>query len=214
MWSCFNVVPSFSESYREFDFQALKLPDSLVKRGVINSTELPSYPYRDDALKMWDAIKQFVEEIVQIYYKSDEDVTRDEEIQDWISEVHNIGLPQHGLEGEVDHHVPFEFKSIAELIEVLTVIIFTCSCEHAAQNFGQFDYYAFYPNYPMIMRQPPPSERGTLTMDHLLKMLGHTDYVSLQLATVWLLSGYSADEVKSTPICWLLIFVMYSVVSA
>lgn len=190
------ILHCLSESYREFDFNSLKLPLSLAKRGVMNASNLPGYYYRDDALKLWVAIKSFVEDVVDIFYRSDDDVENDEEIQDWMAEVHDIGLPQHGLEEEVDHHVPQAIKSIPDLVEILTTIVFTCSCEHAAQNFAQFDYYSFYPNAPMLMRQPPPSQKRKTTMDDLLKTLGHTSHVCMQLATVWLLSNFSEDEVR------------------
>lgn len=167
---------------------------ALEKRGVIDAAVLPGYFYRDDALKLWDAIEQFVNDIVRIYYRSDDDIQRDEEIQEWIKEVHEFGLPRH--EGEVDHHVPSEFKSIPDLTEVLTVLIFTCSGEHAAQNFGQFDYYAFNPNAPMIMRRPPPKEKGKLKTSDLVKMLGNTSYASVQIAATWTLSAFSEDEVR------------------
>ena len=185
----------YIECYRKFDFNNLKLPLQLAKRGVMDFNSLPSYYYRDDALQLWIAIKSFVEEIIDIYYRCDEEVKKDNEIQDWMAELHETGLPQHGLDGEVDHHVPHQMQSVVDLIEFLTVVIFTCSCEHAAQNFGQFDYYSFHPNYPMLLRQPPPKEKGKTTMDHLLKVLGHTDHVCVQVATVWLLSGFSEDEV-------------------
>ena len=187
-------------AYKTFDYESIKLPQSLDKRGVADSTVLPNYLYRDDALKLWGAINQFVDNILRIYYHSDEDVQQDDEIQQWIKEVHDFGLPNHGSEGEVDHHVPSQFLLVDDLREVLTAIIFTCSCEHAAQNFGQFDYYAFNPNAPMIMRQPPPTEKGQLQIKDLVKMLGHMDYVSIQIAATWTLSQFSDDEVRNCSI--------------
>ena len=37
--------------------------------------ELPDYPYRDDALLIWNAIDQWVGEYIAVYYAGDADVT-------------------------------------------------------------------------------------------------------------------------------------------
>ena len=155
---------------------------------------LPTYYYRDDGLLIWNAVHRFVADLIAIYYASDDDVRNDDEIQEWIGEVHTIGFPQN--DDDVDHHVPSRFDAIDDLVDALTAIVFTSSAEHAAQNFGQYDYYAYYPNAPMTMRQPPPSTRGATTTKSIIESLGGTDQVSFQLLTVWLLSTKSRDEVR------------------
>jgi len=46
-----------------------------------------------------------------------------------------------------------------KLIEILTVFIFTSSVQHAAVNFGQYDEYAFPPNYPADLHGSRPTSR-------------------------------------------------------
>lgn len=58
--------------------------------------------------------------------------------------------------------VPERFSKTEELIEVLTVVIFNSSVQHAAVNFGQYDEYGFAPNYPAIIRTPLPKDKVSL----------------------------------------------------
>lgn len=68
----------------------------------------------------------------------------------------------------MDKKVPESFNTREELIHFLTIVIFTCSCQHAAVNFSQMATYGFHPNSPSLMRQPAPIKRGEV--DHALIM--------------------------------------------
>lgn len=46
-----------------------------------------------------------------------------------------------------------------EVVDVVTVIIATCSLGHAAANFQQYEQYAFVPNYPGILMDKIPTEK-------------------------------------------------------
>lgn len=180
--------------YRKFDWRLLNVPHAIAQRGV---ETLPRYYYRDDALKLWNAIEAFVKEVIAVYYcGGNGDVKKDKELQNWIGDLHANGLPQHGLNGEVDHHVPKSVDSVKELIDFLTRIVFCCSAQHAAENFGQFDYYAYNPNAPMIMRQPAPTKKGEMTMEKVVASCGTPDDASVQIAATWTLAAFSEDEVS------------------
>lgn len=99
--------------------------------------------------------------------------------------------------GHEDHHVPKSFTSRKQLNEFLTMIIFTCSCQHAAVNFSQMDVYAFPPNAPAIMRKPPPTKKGVVTMMDLMDCLATKHQSSVTIATVYDLTRIFADEVRS-----------------
>ena len=81
-----GILELIERAFQEFrfdfdwDFQL-----NIEKRGVSN---LPNYYFRDDGLLLWDATKEYVEEILNIFYLSDEDVLEDPEIQDWFSEIY------------------------------------------------------------------------------------------------------------------------------
>ena len=51
----------------------------VVSSELDDATLLPGYYYRDDGLKLWDAIEQYVRDVVNEFYASDDDVKQDKE---------------------------------------------------------------------------------------------------------------------------------------
>lgn len=119
---------------------------------------------------------------------------RDNEIQSWINDVHKNGWRANP--GNDDHGVPASFESQEQLIEVLTSLIFTFSCQHAAVNFSQKDHYGFTPNAPAILRQPPPKKKGDATLKSIMATLPSKDQAAKAIATVYILTQFSEDEVS------------------
>ena len=56
-----------------------------MQRGM---ADIPSYHFRDDGLKLWGAIKDYAEDIVNVFYISNEDVVADWELQGWVEEIY------------------------------------------------------------------------------------------------------------------------------
>ena len=69
--------------------EAVYGPKREVKFNLqINFTfKIREYGFREDGLKYWAAIKRYTRGILDIYYKSDLDITEDYELQNWIAEV-------------------------------------------------------------------------------------------------------------------------------
>jgi arachidonate 15-lipoxygenase len=170
-------------------FESWDLPKALEARGVA-STHLPGYPYRDDGLLVWEAVEKFASRYVRLYYPSDEDITKDDELQAWVAE---LAAPDGA-------HVPGIAvpRTLDELATILTRIIFTCGPQHAAVNFPQYDMAAFAPNMPAAAFARPPEDPRAMddpTLDaYLLQMLPSPAQAELQLQTVLKLTSYQYDR--------------------
>lgn len=218
-------IDLMKKHYKDINWSSYDLPNVLKERGVDDPDKLPGFHYRDDALRLWQAINDFVKRLLSIYYKSDEDIKRvrsvlsqkvrkswkpflkytltpcclfsqqDTELQAWIEDIHNNGYTVR--EGEADHGFPSCVASSEQLANLLTIVIFTYSCQHAAVNFSMMDVYGFSPNAPTLMRQPPPTEKGKLTMEDVMKSLPNQHHVGVAIATVYDLTRIFPDEVRN-----------------
>jgi arachidonate 5-lipoxygenase len=167
---------------------------SVKERGVHNQEQLPGYYYRDDGVKIWNATEKYVSGIIGEYYKTDEDVKSDKELQSWAEDIHTNGFP--GYFGAKDgHDFPSSISNRKVLTELCTLIIFTGSAQHASINFGQYEMFGFIPNAPSTLRQPPPTRKGVATYTTLLQTLPDKGATESQVSVVYLLSQYSDDEV-------------------
>lgn len=118
-----------------FDFHGKMLPADLAARGVGVDSTLEDYPYRDDALLVWNVIHEWARQYVDLYYAHDADVVADTELAAWAT----------CLAGEAKIKGFGPVTTRAQLTEICTMVIFTASAQHAAVNFPQKDIMAFAP---------------------------------------------------------------------
>lgn len=158
---------------------------------------IEDYPYAVDGLEIWSAIKTWVSDYCNFYYKSDDIVAADSELQSWWKEVREEG---HG--DKKDEPWWPKLHTCNELIETCTIIIWVASAFHAALNFGQYPYAGYLPNRPTISRRFMP-EKGTPEFDELVskpeKVFLKTITAQLQtligISLIEILSRHSTDEV-------------------
>lgn len=162
-----------------FDFYASMLPADLAARRVDDPARLPEYPYRDDALLVWAAIKQWVHDYVGVYYVDDAAVTGDSELAEWCTSL----LADGKLKG---------FKPITDrtqLIDVLTMAIFTASAQHSAVNFPQKPLMTYAPAITGAGWQDAPAAQNGHNEQQWLAMFPPVDTALEQLNLLYLLGS-------------------------
>ena len=160
------------------------LPASLAQRGVDDKSKLSDYPYRDDALLIWGAINEWVSSYVNYYYSTDDDVKNNAAIQNWIAELlsHEGGrLNGIGDNGKVETRV--------RLIDLVTLIIFTASAQHAAVNYPQDSIMSYAPAMPLASYAPVPLAATDATDRQFLDLLPPLDQAQIQLNLGYLLGS-------------------------
>uniref|UniRef100_A0A3P9IVQ6 Lipoxygenase domain-containing protein n=2 Tax=Oryzias TaxID=8089 RepID=A0A3P9IVQ6_ORYLA len=172
-------------SLSNLTYTSLCIPDDIKERGL---EDVKNFHYRDDGLKLWDII--FVKETLSDYYKKDSDVEDDKELQEWIQEIF-----EHGFLGKTGTGIPQKFKTKEELFKFVTMVMFTCSAQHAAVNSGQIDIYGWLPNGPSTMQEPPPTKKKTANEATIMKTLPGYYTADCILATLQLLSKQASDSI-------------------
>lgn len=141
------------QAWQTWTFDDIDPIEDLARRGVGDAEILPGYHYRDDAVQLWALIKNYVHQILEIFYATDLDVQEDLELQDWAVEMSDSdaggGLRGLGLSTGI--------SSREELHTLICRVIYCCSVEHAAVNNGQYDIFGYIPNAPGAMWKPPPT---------------------------------------------------------
>lgn len=166
-----------SDDRLAFDFYAQMLPTNLKVRAVDDAVALPDYPYRDDALLVWNAIHGWAHAYVAVYYLTDADVSADYELGAWTAELQNQGK----IKGFI------AISSRAQLVDVLTMIMFTASAQHAAVNFPQRTLMSFAPAITGAAWAPTPVNKPGEAQ--WLQLLPPMPEAQQQLNTLWLLGS-------------------------
>ncbi len=173
-----------NNAYGEWSFSDWDPRTEMGRRGVLDRDLLPGYHYRDDALRLYDAIDAYSEQLLRLYYHSDQDVQADPELQAWIAELTSPeggrvkGLPL----------VDGKLLRFDDLHAIIRQTIYLVSCEHAAVNNGQYDQFGFIPNAPGALYLPPPTTRAPSNEALFTYGLPPMKAVDEQLTLVHLLS--------------------------
>jgi hypothetical protein len=156
-----DLVQTSIDIRLNYNFYDHFLPTELALRGVDDETVLPEYPYRDDGLLIWNAILKFVTGYVNHFYVTSAQIAEDDALSAWMDDL-------------VEHGKIKGFKKVTtrpELAEVLTMIIFTSSAQHAAVNFTQPGWMMYAPGMVGTLNYHKPTAISKATRDEWLNML-------------------------------------------
>ncbi|KAJ0734574.1 putative linoleate 9S-lipoxygenase [Helianthus annuus] len=195
-----------SKIYKNWVFPNQALPVELVLRGMaVEDSNAPhglrltieDYPYAVDGLEIWSVIKTWVQDYCTFYYKNDDMVQSDTELQSWWKELREEG------HGDLKHEPWWpKMSSVKDVIDNCTIIIWISSALHAAVNFGQYPYAGYPPNRPTLSRrllpEPNTPEYDELKEDPkkvLLKTISPQVQSLLSITLIEILSRHTSDEI-------------------
>jgi len=148
-----SIYKLLAEKRKNYSFRGNYLPDRFARHGTDSLSTLARYPYRDDGLLVWNAIARWAADFVGAYYRTDEDVRADHELQAWAAE---IASPDWGQVSDFGA-TPGTIQDRQDLAEVLTMVMWTAGPQHAAVNFPQGPCMSFLPANPLAGFAPEPT---------------------------------------------------------
>ncbi|KAI3822893.1 hypothetical protein L1987_10493 [Smallanthus sonchifolius] len=202
---CMQICSDAYDQLWRFDHEAL--PADLISRGMaVEDPTAPhgvkltieDYPFANDGLLIFDAIKQWATSYVNHYYPQANLVESDEELQAWWNEIRTVG---HG--DKKDELWWPQLKTQDDLIGIVSTIMWVTSGHHSAVNFGQYDFAGYIPNRPTTSRTKMPDEDPTeeewqsfikRPEDALLKCFPSQIQATQVMAVLDVLSSHSSDE--------------------
>lgn len=171
------------------------LPDRLFTLRGVDDSRLPEFPFRDDTLLVWTAIRKFVGTYLSIYYADDAAVAADPELQDWVRELTAPdGAAVRGMRGLDYSGEHPRIERLSYLGDVVAMIIYTASARHASVNYAQFPLMAFPPSVSGGAYQPPPTRDDTVDEARVLATMPPIDVALYQASFSYLLSAVQYDK--------------------
>ncbi|KAJ9563135.1 hypothetical protein OSB04_008295 [Centaurea solstitialis] len=193
-------------AYRDwwrFDLEGL--PADLIRRGMAVPDDskphgltllIEDYPYANDGLLIWSAIQELVHSYVSHYYPEENAVISDKELQSWYNEAINVGHADLN-----DANWWPKLCTPNKLIEILTILIWISSAQHASLNFGQYHYGGYVPKRPPLMQKLIPQvhepEYANFMADpqgYFLASLPSLFQSTKYMAIIDIISAHSRDE--------------------
>lgn len=133
--------------------------ENIKKRGMFDKNLLPYYPFRDDGLVILKVIEDLVRSYIDLYYRSDQNVKEDVELQAYLNEVSLVGTGPNGGIGQIKG-LPPSVDSKRELCEILSRFISHLTIYHASVNYVTTDYPEYIPNQPTKLYNDSRVEDG------------------------------------------------------
>lgn len=136
-----KLVRNYYADFWRWDHWDLEL--YLKAQGTDDAAGLPVYPYRDDGLPLWAAIKAFASEYVAAWYERDAVVANDRQVESFVQELNDPEMGKLSGKG-----FPAAVTTREELASVLARLIWQAGPGHAGINYSQYQYFAPISNSP------------------------------------------------------------------
>mmetsp|Transcript_6743 Transcript_6743/g.10664 ORF Transcript_6743/g.10664 Transcript_6743/m.10664 type:complete len:655 (-) Transcript_6743:39-2003(-) len=167
---------------------------ALLKRRKMDADNFPApFPYRDDGMLVWEAVKEWVTSYLAIYYGSgataEENIAGDYELNRWIDTLGNSRQETGGRVGWIGDEWKGCSDKMAMLTTIVSAVMFTGSAQHAAVNFPQNELMAFTPGFPLALYQPVASNRDKKTEQDYLDILPAMEAANTQRIVGGFLGG-------------------------
>jgi arachidonate 15-lipoxygenase len=174
--------------------------DAIVPRGFASrgfAGDVPfDYPYRDDALALWTAIRDWVADYLAVFYADDGAVQRDSSIQGWSTLVR-------ARDGGRVATFP-ELSTRDALVDALAAIVYAASALHAAGNFPQASLTAYTPLTPGAGYVPVEQAIAVSNEAEWLELLPPLDMAALQLRLTYTLGSVHHSQLGRYDFSWFL----------
>lgn len=178
------------QSFIDYAFVSMADPITEIANRNMSGSEAPiPYPYRDDGLPIYHAIRNFVEDYVKLYYQNDNDVLDDFELQNFVKEV---CVDEGGRLGTVTE-TGSQVSTVKELVLLLSQIIWTSGPFHAAVNFSQWDYMSNPNNMPMSGYTPLPESGSEPDAPSFISFYPQSSLAKYQASVMYTLGTYRLD---------------------
>jgi arachidonate 15-lipoxygenase len=164
------------------------LPHRLFALRGVDRDRLPEFPFRDDTLLLWDAIREYVRAYLACYYGGNDDVRADTEVQAWVGEITSPAAAAfRGLDGL---KAGGGIDSFDYLVDIVSLIVYTAGPQHANVNYAQYPLMSYLPSVSGTAYAAPPAGGPP---GAYLAVLPPVDVALYQLSFGYLLSGVQYD---------------------
>ena len=184
-----------AESLTRTPFDEAVVPRGFAARRFGDAVPF-DYPYRDDALGLWDAIRDWVASYLAIFYADDGAVQADVALQRWSSLVR-------AHDGGRVATFP-ELHSSETLVDALAAIMYAASAMHAAGNFPQANLTAYTPLTPGAGYVPVEQAVAVTDEAQWLDLLPPLDMAALQLRLTYTLGSVHYTQLGRYDLAWFL----------
>ncbi|CAM9653605.1 unnamed protein product [Lampetra planeri] len=152
-----------ARALRSARFVDRSFPVEMERRGF-GADGLDDFYYRDDAARLWDALRAYAAAVVGRTYRDDDAVTADSALQDFAEAV--VDPDRGNVLG-----FPAALCTRELLTECLTTIIFTASVQHSALNYPQWDFYSYVPMRPEHLTKLMPEGEEDISEEFITSAL-------------------------------------------